>query len=304
MCKFCFLFAIFLLLAGPAARAQQVVSLWGGETPAYDRPNGLQEYEADCWQVRCVYQVVDPTLTLYLPARSEAVADGGVAVVVLPGGGYETLAVYHEGYEIASTLAERGITAAVLKYRLPNPASATQPEAVPLSDLRRALALVRHKQAEWGFTAGQVGVLGFSAGSHLATAASVHRSDTPAENPDFSVLVYGVTRLTPENREWLERTLYHRRMTEEEIAEQRVLERIDAQTPPAFLVHALDDDVCHYSESTQYAEALTRLGIEAEIHLFARGGHGFGAGRPGDGTAQWLDLAVNWLDRLGDKQAN
>ena len=87
-------------------------------------------------------------------------------------------------------------------------------------------------------------------------------------------------------------------MTAAEIAEQTLLERVDQNTPPAFLVHALDDDTCHYSESTLYAEALIRNGVEAEIHLFAKGGHGFGPGRDEDGTSQWIDLAVNWLDRL------
>ena len=140
--------------------------------------------------------------------------------------------------------------------------------------------------------------MGFSAGSHLAASVSVNRSGTESENPDFSVLVYGVSRLTQENREWLEKTLYHRPMTEEEAAQQTLLERIDAGTPPAFLVHAYDDDVCHFSESTLYAEALRRQGGEAEVHLFARGGHGFGPGRAEDGTAQWLGLASDWLSRL------
>ena len=88
-------------------------------------------------------------------------------------------------------------------------------------------------------------------------------------------------------------------MTADEITEQTFLERVDANTPPAFLVHAYDDDVCHFSESTLYAEALRKNGVNAELHLFARGGHGFGPGRKEDGTDQWLTLANNWLNRLG-----
>ena len=112
------------------------------------------------------------------------------------------------------------------------------------------------------------------------------------------MLIYGVTRLTPENQKWLEQTFYHREMTAREIEDQTLLERVNESTPPAFLVHAFDDDTCHFTESTLYAEALNRHGVEAEIHLFARGGHGFGPGREEDGTGQWIGLAANWLDRL------
>jgi dipeptidyl aminopeptidase/acylaminoacyl peptidase len=102
------------------------------------------------------------------------------------------------------------------------------------------------------------------------------------------------------NREWLEQTLYHRPMTDDEVAYQTLLEHVDETTPTAFLVHAFDDDMVPYQESTLYAEALLRHGVAAEIHLFARGGHGFGPGRDEDGTGQWLDLVADWLDRQAD----
>jgi acetyl esterase/lipase len=284
-----------MLLTTASALAQQVIPLWGDEAPPYSKPHQLVEHEAACWNAICAYHVVEPTLTVYTPEG----AGNGNAVVVLPGGGYEAEAIYYEGFEIAESLASHGTVAAVLKYRLPNPETATRPEQVPLSDVRQALLLLRQNQQNYGFAAERFGVLGFSAGAHLATAASVNSVPEPAQNPDFSILIYGVTKLTPENRQWLEKTLYHRQMTPDEIAEQTLLERVNPNTPPAFLVHALDDDVCHYTESTLYAEALTRHGVDAEMHLFAHGGHGFGAGRDQDGTAQWLKLAANWLDRLG-----
>jgi acetyl esterase/lipase len=286
---------LMLAALSAPAQARQVIPLWGEKTPPFSKANSMEEYEAACCGVICVHQVVHPTLTLYLP-DGEA---NGTAVVILPGGGYEVEAVYHEGYEIAEALSRRGTVAAVLKYRLPNPESATQPEKAPVADVRQALQLLRKKQVDFGFRATRFGVLGFSAGSHLATLTSVNRSSQAAGNPDFSILVYGVTRLSPENREWLEQTFYHRKMTDEEIAEQTLLERVDENTPPAFLVHAFDDDTCHFTESTLYAEALNRQGVEAEIHLFAHGGHGFGPGREQDGTSQWLELAANWLDRMG-----
>lgn len=275
--------------------AQSVIPLWGEETPPYSKAHSLDEYEAPCWMAICAYQVVNPTLTLYA-ARGQA---NGAAVIILPGGGYEVEAVYHEGYEIAEALASRGTTAVVLKYRLPNPETATHPEHVPLSDVRRALEVLRKNQSSLGFSVSKVGLMGFSAGSHLATFASVNHSPNSDQNPDFSMLIYGVTKLTPVNHEWLEKTLYHRKMTPDEVVEQTLLNRVDKNTPPAFLVHALDDETCHYTESTLYADALVQAGIDAELHLFARGGHGFGPGRAEDGTNQWIELAANWLDRIG-----
>jgi acetyl esterase/lipase len=150
----------------------------------------------------------------------------------------------------------------------------------------------------YGIHANKVGLMGFSAGSHLATVASVWIAEEPQQRPDFSALIYGVSHLSVENREWLEKTLYHRKLTEAEIKKNTLLEHVSADTPPAFLVHALDDDVCHYTESTLYAEALSRHGVKVEMHLFANGGHGFGLGRDGDGTSQWIELAANWIKRL------
>ncbi len=275
--------------------AQQVIPVWGDEVPAHEKPHELREYEQpDCWGgVRCLRQVVEPTLTLY----TSDVGGNGTAVVILPGGGYEAVAVYHEGYEIAGYLARHGVAAGVLKYRLPDPETSATPHLAPLSDVRRSLALMREKQAEQGFETARVGLMGFSAGGHLATWASAERTEAPGGNPDFSMLIYGVTRMTDENRQWLEDTLYHRAMTPAEVGEHTFLDRVGADTPPAFLVHALDDEVCHYTESTLYAEALARHGVPAEIHLLARGGHGFGPGRDADGSGQWLELAVQWMVR-------
>lgn len=275
--------------------AQDVLPLWGDEDPPYFKPHSVEEYEADCFEVVCAYQVANPTLTLYTPEANS----NGTVVLILPGGGYEVEAVYHEGYEIAEKLAQTGTVAAVLKYRLPNPATSTRPELAPSTDVRQALSLLRERQVELGFKAQRFGVMGFSAGSHLAASVSLHRVDDATQNPDFSMLIYGVSRLNDENRAWLEKTLYHRPMTDEELAKQTLLDHIDEKSPPAFLVHAWDDEVCHYSESTLYAEALKTAGVDNEIHLFARGGHGFGPGRPEDGTDQWLGLAANWLKRLG-----
>jgi len=149
----------------------------------------------------------------------------------------------------------------------------------------------------YGFDPFKVGIMGFSAGGHLATATSVLTSENENENPDFSALAYPVTTLAAENQKWLEETLFHRPMTEDELRQYSLVDNVTAATPPAFLLHAYDDDVVPISESVVFAKALTAVGQDVEVHFFAKGGHGFGPGRPEDGTAQWLGLLADWIKR-------
>ena len=279
-------------LAAPPLSAQDVMPLWS-ETPPLSKPNSLEEYIADSWGVPCAFNVTVPTLTVH-PPRGE---NSGRAVVVLPGGGYEVESIIAEGKQIAESLSSQGITAAVLKYRLPLIEASDTPQLLPMADARQALARLRSMAATYDFDPQKVGVLGFSAGGHLATTVSVLRSDDQGENPDFSVLVYAVTTLEPENQEWLEDTLFHRPMTAAEKSQYSLVDNVTAETPPAFLVHAYDDDVVPIGESQLYAEALVAAGQEVEVHFFAKGGHGFGPGRSDDGTDQWLDLVGDWIKR-------
>jgi acetyl esterase/lipase len=205
------------------------------------------------------------------------------------------VALYHEGHDLAKVLAKQGFTAAVLKYRLPNLVTSDQPNLVPLADTRRALKMLRAKADEFGINKNKVGLIGFSAGSHLAAVASLWKSDDREENPDYSALIYGVTNLSEANLQWLEESLYHRKLTEAEIAQNRLLDLVSSDTPPAFLVHAYDDDVCNVEETTLYAQKLFEHNVTVEMHLFPKGGHGFGMGLREDGTDQWVGLFVNWL---------
>ena len=140
-------------------------------------------------------------------------------------------------------------------------------------------------------------MVGFSASGLLGAYAAVHPDPDSRLNYDFAVLVYGVSQLSRSNRQWLEESLYYRPLSDEEVQNETILNLVTADTPPAMLVHAMDDDVCHYSESTLYADALMEAGVDTEMHLFPRGGHGFGPGRESDGTSQWIDLATNWIRR-------
>jgi acetyl esterase/lipase len=286
---------LLVLLICARSNAQDVYELWDGQEKPYYRENNLKEYEAvSSFGVVCAYDVTDPTLTVY-EAQGE---NSRKAVILLPGGGYTLVAVHHEGHDLAKLLAKNGITAAVLKYRLPKTESSDQPHLVPLADTRRALKMLRAHAAKYGFDKHELGVLGFSAGGHLAAVASLWKSEDGDENPNFSALIYGVTDLDPANRKWLEESLYHRKMTDEEFRQNTLLDLVSEDTPPTFLVHAYDDEVCNPKESTLYAEKCVEHHVPVEMHLFPKGGHGFGVGRAEDGTAQWVQLFVNWLKRL------
>ena len=284
--------ALLIALAAHGSAAEEVLDIWQGRPPHY-KENRLEEYVKEAGGVPCAHNVTSPTLTIYA-ARGKA---SGGALVVLPGGGYEVESIVEEGQVIAEYLASRGTTAAVLKYRLPLLESSDQPHLVPVSDARRAISLLRSMADTYGFDPSKVGVMGFSAGGHLAATVSVLPSGSADENPDFSALIYPPTTMTAENQTWLEETLFHRAMTPEEVRQYSLTDNVTSSSPPAFLVHSYDDVVVPISESQAYAEALRAAGQEVEVHFFARGGHGFGPGRPDDGTAQWLDLASDWIRR-------
>ena len=273
------------------SKVHDVYHLWDAGGKPHYKANNLQEYEEEAWGTTCVFNITEPTLTVY-KAEGE---NTGKAVIIIPGGGYGLVAMYHEGYDLAKVLANQGITAAVLKYRLPNPQSSDRPELVPLTDARRCIKMLRGKADEYGFQRDKVGVIGFSAGSHLATAASLWECVDEEEKPDFSALIYGVTNLSEMNQNWLESSLYFRKLTEEEVAQNQLLDWVSKDAPPAFLVHAYDDDTCKVEESILYAQKLFEHNVSVEMHLFPEGGHGFGMGRKQDGTDQWVGLLVNWL---------
>ena len=276
-----------------APGAEEIIDLWEGKAP-YSKPNTLEEYiKESSYGVPCAYNVTKPTLTIYRPLGTNS----GKAMIVVPGGGYVEESIVAEGHEIAEALSAQGVTAAVLKYRLLLPEASDQPHLVPITDPRRALSLMKSMAGKYEFEPSKVGIMGFSAGGHLATAASVLRSEKSDENPDFSAPIYPVTTMGAENQKWLEETLFHRPMTAEEIHQYSLVDHVNSETPPAFLAHAYDDEVVPILESEVYAEALTAAGREVEVHFFARGGHGFGPGRPDDGTAQWLGLLADWIKR-------
>jgi acetyl esterase/lipase len=229
-----------------------------------------------------------PTLTLY-PAKGAA-SGFGPAVVVFPGGGYNILAIDLEGTEVCDWLNSAGITCVLLKYRVPN--SGPFPKsAAALQDAQRALGLVREHATEWGINPKSVGVLGFSAGAHLAAALSTHydrrlydamdAADKLSCRPDFAVIVYpGYLALADKN-----------------FAPNPEINPT-ADTPPTFIVQA-EDDTVHVENSTVYFMQLKNAKVPAELHIYSQGGHGYGLRRTELPVTTWPQAVETWLHTIG-----
>lgn len=289
------LLALWLALAPAATAAADdplVITLWPVSPPGEagdPRPDQVDPPRPgeDSPTTR-VTRVDSPSIAVY-PAPADR--NSGAAVVIAPGGGYNILAIDKEGTEVADWLNSLGVTAVVLRYRVPRrPGDAPgEPPPGPLQDIQRALSLVRHRADHWGIDPHRIGVLGFSAGGNLAARAATRfasrsydpvddADDTPCR-PDFAVLVYPAY-----------------------LADDRGTLRPDytvsADTPPMFFAHAGDDRVSAENSVALYL-ALKRAGVPAELHLYATGGHGFGL-RPSERPASaWPDRCADWMRSAG-----
>lgn len=243
-----------------------------------------------------------PTLTVW-PAPS--VSANGTGVIVCPGGGYEVLAVEHEGAEIASWLNRLGVTAFVLRYRVPRPG-----HPAPLRDILRAIRLVRSRSAQFGVTPDRVGVLGSSAGGHLAACAGTLYNDPEGREgdaldavnarPDFLVLLYPVIALGgPHAHAGSRRALLGENPSPQLLEKLSPDLRVAARTPPSFLVHAEDDTVVPLENSRNFSAALKAAGVPAELTVYPEGFHGFGLGAAKSAAAGWPQACEHWLRAHG-----
>jgi acetyl esterase/lipase len=231
--------------------------------------------------------VSEPTITLYAAPKDH---NTGAAVVVFPGGAYRILAIDLEGTEVCDWLNGIGVNCVLLKYRVPD--SGPYPKsAAALQDAQRAMGMVREHAAAWGIDPNRLGVLGFSAGGHLAAAVSTHydarlypkvdAADDESCRPDFAIVIYpGYLAIAERNMEF-----------NPDIP-------VTAQTPPTFLVQAEDDPV-HVENVIEYFMQLKRAGVAAELHVYTHGGHGYGL-RPTDlPVTHWPELAATWMRTMG-----
>jgi acetyl esterase/lipase len=250
-----------------------------------------------------VADVMQPSLTVYQPAMMNVARS---AVIICPGGGYARLAITHEGYQVAEEMNKAGITAFVLKYRLPNDTCMQHKETAPLQDIQQAMILVKSHAADWGIDSSKVGVLGFSAGGHLASTAATHFTTSVANNPlgvsvrpAFAVLVYPVISFTNELAHAGSRdNLLGKNATEGAINLFSNEKQVTAQTPPCFLVHAADDRTVPVKNSIRFYEALLENKVKGSLLIYQSGGHGFGLVNP-DTKETWMPNAVSWLKLNG-----
>ena len=295
-----FLYALVLVLFVTVnAMAQTVIPLYTGAIPgAKPAPANFKEIaDQGADGILRVSKVTEPTLTAYLPAKDKAT---GTAVIICPGGGYGILAINHEGYAIAEEFTKLGIAAFVLKYRLPNDETMLERAYGPLQDVQQAMYILRKNALKWNLKTDQIGVMGFSAGGHLAASFSVHYDDVKIEKkdihlrPDFSILIYPVISLLESPHIGSGKNLLGAAATQEQLTYFSSERNVDQQTPPAFLVHAMDDTAVPVQNSIIYGQALNKYKIPAELHLYQAGGHGFGLNNKTT-SDQWFERLKNWL---------
>lgn len=290
---FAFLYSLSLMTS-----AQLTLDLYSGEIPN-SKPTKNEETTELRDGITVVDKITKPTLTVFLPARETA---NGAAVIIFPGGGYWVNAISHEGTDVARKFNEMGVTAFVLKYRIPNESTMEKKELGPLQDAQQAIKRVRQNAAQWHIDPDRIGIMGFSAGGHLASTAGTHfnKSFIPNDDhvnlrPDFMMLIYPVISFQD--------SIAHLGSREQLIGKHPQKSQIDyfsnelqvtQETPPTFLIHAGDDDVVNVENSIVFYQHLLKNKVPAELHVYEKGGHGFGMVNPTTPDL-WMNQCRNWM---------
>jgi acetyl esterase/lipase len=272
--------------------AQEVVELYPGAVP-----NSKQLGKKETYAQGMYRGVSKPTLEVYLPEKEKST---GAAAIIIPGGGYAVVVYQGEGISTAKQLAQNGMTAFVLKYRLPDDSVLQNKTIGPLQDAQQAIKFVRENAAKWNIDTNKIGIIGFSAGGHLASTAATHFETPVIENrnntslrPDFQVLVYPVISMQD--------SLTHRDSRNSLLGKTPSKELVDLysnelqvrnNTPPAFVTHAADDKTVDVDNSIAYFESLRHHGVAVEMHIYPKGGHGFIFRQP-----DWTVPLLLWMKK-------
>lgn len=280
-----------MLTASFSITAQEQIDLYQGNIPN-SKKSGITETSGGF-----IRGVTIPKLEIYLPEKEKA---NGCAIIVIPGGGYSGLTYLFEGVRPARELANNGIAAFVLKYRLPHDSTMIDKKIGPLQDAQQALKLIRENASKWGIDPARIGLMGSSAGGHLASIVATRFEEALIDNkegtslrPDFMILIYPVTSMQDnlthmDSRKALLGDNPSKDLIDKFSSELQVTEK----TPPAYISHSGDDRLVDVDNSIVFYESMRHKKAPAEMHLYPRGGHGFYFGRP---TDEWISPLLLWL---------
>jgi acetyl esterase/lipase len=290
---------IIFMTASTVLLAQQEFSIYEGPVPNALPCNKEESVSKNATGKIVIANVTSPTVTVFNPVKQDA---NKTAIIVCPGGGYARLASGHEGNEVAEAFNKIGITVFVLKYRLPFDSCMTNKEMVPLQDLQQTIKMVRDRAAGFDINPAMLGVIGFSAGGHLVSTGITKFSESYIENtsntnlrPDFAILGYPVISM--------DSAICHKGSRDNLLGKKASAARlnlfsselqVNAQTPPTFLVHASDDKSVPVENSIRFYQALIKNKVNAEMHIYQNGGHGFGLHNTTT-TDAWFERAISWM---------
>ncbi|WP_339920511.1 alpha/beta hydrolase [uncultured Flavobacterium sp.] len=296
-----FLFMLFILGINIHSYGQdKVISLWKNQIPNEIISTSYQELNTyKNGEIESSSQVSKPTLSLFLPKKTKP---NGTAVLIFPGGGYSHLAINKEGTKVAQWLNTMGITAFVLKYRLPSDKIMENKSTGPLQDAQEAIRYIRRNATQLNIDEKRIGVIGFSAGGHLASTLSTNYNeqvynsiDSTSARPNFSILIYPVVSMNSKITHLGSQVNLLGKSASSSSMERFSNDlQITSETPETFIVHASDDTVVSAKNSINYYKGLIQHHVPVELHLYEKGGHGFGLGK--DQTSQyWTADCQNWL---------
>jgi acetyl esterase/lipase len=289
------LFSILIIHLGiSAAFSQQTIPLYPGKIPGSIDGKNRENYSKDSSSVS---RVSLPALSIFLPEKGK---ETGTAVIICPGGGYRSLVIKREGYDVAREFNKIGVAAFVLKYRLPDDTLMSDKSVASLQDAQQAIKIVRLNSMKWGIDPKKIGIMGFSAGGHLASTAATHFAKAYIENnehislrPDFMMLVYPVISMGETNTHSGSREMLLGKSPSADLVTNFSNElQVTVQTPPAFLIHGGDDSKVPVENSILFFEALKKNNVKSALHIYATGEHGFPSG---EAKNSWLRYCLDWL---------
>lgn len=294
------LYLLIIFFSGMNLNAQdRIIQVWESKIPGEIIVNYEEQEIYKDNELQSTSRIVVPTITIYTPTE---IKPNGTSVIIFPGGGYSHLSMNKEGKKVAKWLNSLGITAFLLKYRMPSDLTMLDKSIGPLQDAQEAVRMVRRNAKKWNLDDDKIGVIGFSAGGHLAATLSTNFSeityeslDNTSPRPDFTILIYPVISMKNEiaNKGSKEKLL-GLNPSEELIKKFSSDLNVNSTTPNTFIAHATDDQSVPVENSINYYLALKNNKIQCELHLYEKGGHGFGLGVL-DTSKNWTQDCENWM---------